>query len=126
MSGRVVHFDIPTDNSDRAQEFYNAAFGWKITAVPDSDFRRVQTTPLDENSSLTESGSINGGMIPRQGPIAGPIVTVHVDDIDATLDRVEQLGGQGLMPKKRAGSGYVAYFRDTEGNLMGLWETARD
>jgi uncharacterized protein len=126
MSGRVVHFDIPAADVARAQSFYEAAFGWKISGVPDNDFKRVQTTTLDAEGNLTESGSINGGMMPRQGPVSGPVVTVDVEDIDATLAKVEELGGQKLMPKKRAGNGYIAYFRDTEDNIMGLWETARD
>jgi hypothetical protein len=125
MSGRVVHFDIPASDVERAQSFYHEAFGWKITDVPGADFKRVGTTPLDENGNLTESGSINGGMIPRHEPVSGPVVTVDVDDIDAALAQIEKLGGKAVMGKKSAGFGFIAYFTDTEGNLMGLWETAR-
>jgi uncharacterized protein len=125
MSGRVVHFDIPAADVQRAQSFYQDAFGWKITDVPGADFKRVGTTPLDDDGNLTESGSINGGMIPRAAPVSGPVVTVDVDDIDEALARIEQLGGKAVMGKRSAGYGFIAYFTDTEDNLMGLWQTAR-
>ncbi len=35
MSGRVVHFEIPADDVERAQSFYQEAFGWQITPMPD-------------------------------------------------------------------------------------------
>jgi predicted enzyme related to lactoylglutathione lyase len=48
-----------------------------------------------------------------------------VPDIDAALATVEQLGGATVLPKTEVmGMGYAAYFRDTEGNVMGLWESA--
>ena len=34
MSGRIVHFEIPFDDGDRARSFYKDAFGWKL----DEDF----------------------------------------------------------------------------------------
>ena len=127
MSGRVVHFDVPASDMARAKGFYEEIFGWTITEVPGGGgFHRAQTTPIGDDGKLTESGSINGGMIAKQGPVQNPVITIDVDDIDATLGQVEQHGGKPLMPKKRAGHGYIAYFADSEGNLMGLWETARD
>jgi len=125
MSGRVVHFDIPAADVTRAQAFYQDAFGWTITEVPGTDFKRVGTTPLDADGNLTESGAINGGMVPRQGPVQFPVVTVDVDDIDRALARIEQLGGKTVMGRRPAGRGFIAYFTDSEDNLMGLWETAR-
>lgn len=126
MSGRVVHFDIPAADIDRAQGFYHAAFGWKFTDVPGADFKRVGTTEIGEDGNLVASGSINGGMIPRRGPVSGPVVTVDVEDIEAALASVERLGGKVVMPKREAGKGFIAYFLDTEDNLMGLWQTAHE
>ncbi len=31
---RVVHFEIPADNPERAAAFYKQAFGWKIEKWP--------------------------------------------------------------------------------------------
>lgn len=126
MSGRVVHFEIPADNLTRAQDFYREAFGWTITPAPDMNYTMVATTPTDASGMPKEAGSINGGMMTRQGPITSPVITIEVDDIDATLPRIEQLGGAVAMPKRAIGDmGFAAYFTDPEGNLLGLWEEAR-
>ena len=55
----------------------------------------------------------------------GPIITVDVEDIDATLATIEELGGTTVTPRQEVGQmGFAAYFNDPEGNLMGLWENA--
>ena len=48
-----------------------------------------------------------------------------VDDIDAMLQVIEQHGGKVLSAKEPVGDmGFAAYFADTEGNTLGLWQTA--
>ena len=47
------------------------------------------------------------------------------DDIDATLATVGQKGGSTVLDKMPVGEmGFAAYFRDCEGNLLGLWQNA--
>ena len=125
MSGRVVHFEIPADDFGRATEFYRSAFGWEISDVPGMDYAMLGTTPSDDNGSPSEAGSINGGMLARDESRKGPIVTIDVDDIDQSLERIGTLGGATVMPKQEVmGMGYSAYFTDSEGNLMGLWQNS--
>jgi uncharacterized protein len=65
-------------------------------------------------------------MLERGLPVGGPVVTVEVDDIDATLAEVERLGGTTVAARQAVGDmGFSAYFRDSEGNAMGLWQSAR-
>jgi predicted enzyme related to lactoylglutathione lyase len=123
MAGRVVHFEIPTDDQDRAREFYSSAFGWNISPVPDVEYNMVMTTPTDQQGMPTEPGAINGGMFKRDGELTVPVITVDVEDIDAALAKVAELGGAIVTPKQPVmDMGFAAYFRDTEGNLMGLWQ----
>ncbi|GAA2199020.1 VOC family protein [Sinomonas flava] len=127
MSGKVVHFEIPADDSGRAEKFYSEAFGWGLTPVPGMDYWMVGTTPSDENGTPTESGSINGGMFVRseEFPPKTPIITVDVEDIDAALATIGKLGGSTVSPKLPVGEmGFAAYFKDTEGNILGLWQNA--
>jgi uncharacterized protein len=125
MSGRVVHFEIPFDDGDRAREFYQKAFGWNITHLPDMDYTMVSTGPTSQEQGPTEPGYIGGGMLQRSELSQGPVITVDVDDIDATLAKVEQLGGKTVRPKAQVGQmGFAAYFNDPEGNLTGLWQNA--
>lgn len=122
--GGVVHFEIPADDQERARNFYNQALGWRIDPMPEMDYNIVITTPMDEQTGRpTEPGAINGGMMAREGELTTPVITVDVEDIDATLKTVEQLGGSVIRPKDAIpGMGFYAYFKDTEGNILGLWQ----
>jgi predicted enzyme related to lactoylglutathione lyase len=125
MSGRVVHFEIPADDLERAQAFYREAFGWQLNAVPQLNYTQVSTTPIDERGVPTEPGGINGGLLLRGTPVTHPVVTVEVDDIDGALARVEELGGKTVLGRQPVGDmGFAAYFSDSEGNVVGLWENA--
>ena len=83
------------------------------------------TTPTDDQGMPSEPGAINGGMFRREGELKTPIITLDVEDIDAALEKVGSLGGSTVEAKMAvADMGFAAYFRDSEGNLMGLWQTA--
>src|SRR5262245_52648808 len=62
MSGRVVHFEIPYDDGDRARAFYQAAFGWQLMSLPDMGYTLAMTGPSGDQGP-TEPGFINGGMM---------------------------------------------------------------
>jgi len=73
----------------------------------------------------SEPGFINGGMLERGLPVGGPVLTVEVDDIDEALEKIGTLGGTTVSAKQAVGDmGFSAYFKDPEGNLMGLWQNA--
>ena len=126
MSGRVVHFEIPVEDGDRARSFYAGAFGWQLQEMPGMDYTLVTTGPSGQQGPA-EPGFVNGGMLPRSSAAAaGPVVVVDVESIDATLERVTELGGSTVLGKQPVGEmGSTAYVRDPEGNVVGLWETAR-
>ena len=124
MSGRVVHFEIPFDDGDRARDFYQTAFGWDLMPMPEMGYTMVSTGPMGDQGP-SESGYIGGGMMQRSEAIQGPIITVDVDDIDATLATIEEHGGKTVTPRQAVGQmGFSAYFNDPEGNLIGLWQNA--
>jgi len=125
MSGRVSHFEIPADDVERAQGFYRDAFGWLINPMPEMDYTIVSTTKSDEMGRPLEPGAINGGMMRRQEPLRHPVITVEVDDIDEALGQVGRLGGKTVVGRQAVGDmGFTAYIQDTEGNVIGLWQTA--
>ena len=125
MSGRVVHFELPADDMERAKSFYAQAFGWTLNTMPEFDYTLVVTTAVDAEGAPTEPGAINGGMAVRGGPITTPVVTIEVDDIDAALTAVEKLGGIRIREKTPVGGmGFTGYFTDPEGNVVGLWQNA--
>jgi predicted enzyme related to lactoylglutathione lyase len=64
-------------------------------------------------------------MLQRQDPVTTPVITIEVDDIDDTLTAIEKHGGARLGDKMTVGDmGFAAYFKDSEGNLLGLWQNA--
>jgi uncharacterized protein len=127
MTGRVVHFEVPFEDQPRASTFYGEAFGWELTPMPDLGYVLVTTGPTaPQGGGPQEPGFVNGGMLARSERVTGPVVVVEVDDIDESLDKVAQLGGHIVEPKAAVGEmGFAAYFTDSEGNVMGLWQSAR-
>ncbi len=125
MADRVVHFEIPYDDGDRARAFYGGVFGWDLQAWEGGDYTMVSTGPRDENGMPAEPGFIGGGMFKRAEGLTAPLVTVAVGDIAAALERIETNGGATVRAGEPVGDmGFAAYFTDTEGNVVGLWQSA--
>ena len=125
---KVVHFEIPAEDLDRAKKFYGAVFGWTLQTTPmpgGGEYTSVVTTPVNEQTQIpTEPGAINGGMMERSASTPAPVITIDVDAIDVALKNVEAEGGTTVQPRTEIpGMGAFAYFKDCEGNVMGLWET---
>jgi uncharacterized protein len=125
MADKVVHFEIPTDNLERAQKFYKETFGWSIQSMPGMGYTLVGTTPSNAQGQPTEPGGINGGMLVRQDPIKVPVITINVASIDEAAKKIQKQGGKVVRKRMSVGPmGFAAYFQDTEGNVLGLWENA--
>ena len=124
MSGRVVHFEIPFDDQQRATAFYGEAFGWNLVPLPEMHYVLATTGP-SEQGPPSEPGFINGGMLERGLPVGGPVLVIEVDDIDESLERIDSLGGTTVSAKQAVGEmGYSAYFKDPEGNVFEIKEAA--
>ena len=125
MTGRIVHFEIPFDDGDRAKAFYGDVFGWKAQDMPEMQYTMVTTGPVGDNGMPSEPGYINGGMFERQEALNVPVLTIEVDSIDDALPSVESNGGKIVEAKQPVGDmGFTAYINDSEGNLIGLWQNA--
>jgi predicted enzyme related to lactoylglutathione lyase len=120
---KIVHFEIPSDDISRAQNFYSSIFGWQLDEMEGMDYTIVRTVDVDEQQMPKEPGAINGGMMKRSPATPSPVITINVDSINDSLKKVEVGGGSVVQPRQEIpGMGAFAYFKDTEGNVMGLWE----
>jgi predicted enzyme related to lactoylglutathione lyase len=114
---RVIHFEIPTDNPDRAAEFYRTVFGWQI-----QKWQGPQDYWLVSTGKDSEPG-INGGLMRRQHPGAGTCNTIGVTSLDEAIANITKHGGKIVVPKMAIpGVGYLAYSSDTEGNVFGVMQ----
>jgi len=118
---RPVHFEIHAANPERAMRFYGALFGWQFAPWGGAAYWLVKTGEAGEPG-------IDGGLVQRRGPPPAdsqPVnafpCTVAVHSVDEMLARVLTLGGTIAAPRMALPSlGWLAYARDTEGNLFGL------
>lgn len=113
---KVVHFEIPVDEPERASAFYRDALGWEVSSFGDEPYWLVRAGADDEPGA-------DGALIGRGDLHRSPVVVVGVESIDETLGRVGASGGEILQPKMPIpGVGWSAYMRDTEGNTIGLFQ----
>ncbi len=113
---RVVHFEIPADDTGRCEAFYREVFGW--------DFRKWDG-PMEYWMVATGAGprGIDGGMMQRQAPGQGVVNTIEVESLDAVVQKVVGRGGAVAVPRSAIpGVGWIAYCTDTESNLFGLMQ----
>lgn len=128
---RVVHFEIHAANPERCARFYTEVFGWEIkewivpgVQMPDEHrYWLVTTGPEDPG--------INGGMLFRRGPapaegqpVNAYVCTMEVASVDESVEKALNAGGNVGVPKMAIkGVGWVAYCKDTEGNIFGMMQS---
>ena len=121
MPNPIVHFEIPADDVARAQTFYQNVFGWKIKQFPmpagAPEYYGVTTRKEGE-------AGINGGLMKRNMPGQPFANYIAVKSIDDFVGKIQTNGGSVVMPKQEIapGMGSIAVFKDTEGNMMGLYQ----
>jgi uncharacterized protein len=109
----ICHFEIPADDEKRAKAFYEKLFDWKIEAMPGMEYFGIKTGDK----------TVGGGMMKRQDPKQPITIYIDVDDLDAHVGKVEQLGGSIIMGKTPVpGMGWFAICLDTENNCFGIFQ----
>jgi uncharacterized protein len=122
---KVVHFEIPFDDKKRAMKFYTEAFGWKLTDMAEMSYVMAETVAVNEKQRPTEPGAINGGLFQRPKEAPYPVIYVGVDSVEQALKKAQAAGGKIVTPRTPIpGMGAYARVTDTEGNVLGLFETA--
>lgn len=129
---RPVHFEIHATEPEKLKTFYERLFGWSFTQWGDVPYWLINTGDGDPmNGKPHSEPGIDGGMLPRQGDPAEDgagvnsfVVTVDVPDCQAFLDKAVAEGGTVAVPRGAIeGVGWNAYFKDPDGNLVGIMES---
>jgi predicted enzyme related to lactoylglutathione lyase len=112
---RVIHFELPADEPERAVAFYREVFGWQINKWEG---------PMDYWLVMTGEGApgIDGGIMRREN-VTNTVNTIGVPSVDEFSQKIVAAGGKVVVPKMAIpGVGYHAYCADTEGNLFGIMQ----
>jgi predicted enzyme related to lactoylglutathione lyase len=117
MKNKMTHFAIHIDDMERAKDFYVQVFDWGFASYGPPDFLQIR-------DDKTEGGELIGALQARKySPVTEKIIglecTISVDNVDDIIKRVQNNGGQILMPKTAIPYvGWITKFLDTEGNLV--------
>ena len=114
---RIIHFELPADNPERAVKFYGDVFGWQFNKWSGPmEYWLISTGAKDKPG-------IDGGLLKRPHPGASTVNTVDVPNLDQYVASVQAKGGTVVAPKMAVpGVGWLAYCQDTEGNTFGMMQ----
>ena len=113
MPAKIVHFEIPAQDTGRAREFWGSLFGLKFDT-----YEGPMEYHMFQNDDQT-----GGGIYPRQQGETGLISYFNTDDIDATSKQIQELGGSVEEKAPVPGMGWFARAQDTEGNSFSIWQS---
>jgi|SRR5579872_1159873 len=111
MGHQVVHFEIRAKDPDGARAFYGGLFGWTFPEAAEPGYTYVETG---------ESGAIPGGIGPAHGEHGMVTFFVGVEDVAATLQAAEKLGGATVLPATTVPGVTFALFSDPQGQIIGI------
>ncbi|HEV3407577.1 MAG TPA: VOC family protein [Gaiellaceae bacterium] len=111
MANSIVHFELPAEDPSRAKRFYESVFNWT--------FREAGDSPIEYH--MTEELEPVAAIYPRQADERGPVVYFDTTDLDGTIARVRELGGEAEEKQPIPGIGWFARCRDPEGNEFSLY-----
>ncbi len=114
MPHPVVHWEIGATDAKRSREFFAKLFDWKVDA----------NNPLNYGMVDTGGGGINGGICAAPKGVPYFVMYVQVDDLQKYLDKANALGGEAVVPPTDIpGVGAYAFFKDPDGNIVGLFKS---
>ena len=114
MPGQMVHIEIPADDTGKGREFWGGLFGWQFESYPGGP-GEYHMMRLSENT---------GGAVTNMEPgKVGMRTYFDVDEIEAGIARVKELGGESGEKMPVPGMGWFAVCKDPHGNDFGLWQT---
>jgi predicted enzyme related to lactoylglutathione lyase len=117
MSNRVIHFEIPSNNPEKAMDFFKKVFGWTFHQFGTEEYWFAVTG--DEKLP-----GINGGLMKKKDPKQPVANSIDVANIDNAIDKIQQAGGIIVLPKMPIPKvGWVAYFTDPDGNIHGIHQS---
>jgi len=110
--GGISYLRIPAPDPQASAAFYEAVFGWKT--------RRDRDDPGFEDGSGHVIGHFRADhAVAGEG---GVRPYLFVENVDETLEKIADAGGEVVTDPYPEGDLWVALFRDPGGNVVGVWQ----
>ena len=115
--GRIVHFEIPSDNPEKLTAFYKEIFGWTFQKWGDIEYWLATTGAQDKPG-------IDGAITRKNDSVPVTVNTIEVDDISKAMKDIPAHGGEVLSKEimEIPDVGKFIYGKDPEGNIIGVLE----
>ena len=99
---------MPSADAERAKAFYGDLFGWELT-------------PGTVPGGFNIEGSTPPGGLFAGGDGESPAVYFDVDDIEAAVAQIRELGGEAEQPQQIQ-TGWMAACKDDQGKSFNIWQ----
>ena len=94
--------------------------------MPEMGYVITRTVETDEKFMPKTVGAINGGMMKWNQIVTGPSLAINVKSVDEAVEKIKTAGGTIIQENMPVGTmGFIAYFKDPEGNVLSVWETVQ-
>lgn len=113
--GAPAWFELHTRDYEASIEFYRTVFGWDTHVASDSPEFRYTTFGRDGEGDGPLAGVMDAGSYLPEGLPAQWWIYFAVEDTDATLTKVADLGGTVVIPAEDTPFGRLATVADTTG-----------
>jgi predicted enzyme related to lactoylglutathione lyase len=112
-NGKICYLETPSDDISSSANFYEIVFGWKIRSNNDN------TLSFDDTI-----GEVSGMWVigPKPASEIGIVISIMVDNIQATIDLVVEHGGKIIQMYEIGATEKIARFTDPFGNIFGLYQ----
>lgn len=116
----ISWIEIPVTDMDRAKAFYEKVFDIEISINDFGGFLMGWFPSLP--NAVATSGALVKHEMYKPSISEGPLLYFTCKDVSIELDRIASIGGEVLQPKTAIGEGhgFMALFKDSEGNRMAL------
>ncbi len=112
-NGKICYIEIPAIDIDASATFYQKSFNWKIRTRGDG------AVAFDD-----AVGEVSGTWVLGREPMTevGLLIYIMVDSVAATIEAIKANGGEIVQPIGGDAPEITARFRDTAGNVLGLYQ----
>jgi predicted enzyme related to lactoylglutathione lyase len=120
MKNIGAYFEIPVIDIDRSIKFYKFVFGFEFSR--DTIHGNEMAFFPFHNGNPGITGALAKGEIYKPS-VSGTLIYLNTENIEESIKKIQEIGGEILFPKTEVPNyGWVAEFKDSEGNRVALFQ----